>query len=517
MASADQPLAGSPTVTGRVGLGRRAALLAALTLVGLGLRLFRLDFNGYWHDEIISTFLARLPPAEIYSAVTVSDSHPPLYHLLLHAWGLIVGYELVPLRLLSVVIGALCVPATYLLGRAVASPAVGLLAAALMAVAPFQIFHGQQARMYPLLSLLVLLALLTFLGAWRRGGLWRWALFGLVAAAGLYTHIYFSFSLLALNLWALRQSALLRRIDRARWAGLLLAQAAAVALFGPFLLSLFQLTSSVVASFWIPRVTILDWLFALVAVTNGGEAGGAVSASYLLLSYLPAVAAFLLATVAVIRAADRGAEQRAAAELLLFAVLTPCLVATLLSLTVRPILLSRSLIGIGGPLYVLLAWAAVRAWARPLTRAVALALGLSVAVGLGAVYPAQPRVHSLEAAVATIFAERAPGDAIILLDWQSFDLVALRRPDATDVYVGAPAEGVASWQRRMALMRWHTPDQVGPPTGYAGRYGRVWVLATPYTYPSAWEAVAPWLSAHGHPVQEHELGDGRVLLYELSL
>lgn len=85
------------------------------------------------------------------------------------------------------------------------------------------------------------------------------------------------------------------------------------------------------------------------------------------------------------------------------------MVATVLSLTVRPILLDRSLIGVSGPLFVLLAWAAVRTWAHPLTRIVAVATVTSMLIGLVLTYPAAPRPHSLQPVVDRIFAERQPG------------------------------------------------------------------------------------------------------------
>ncbi|NNJ10629.1 hypothetical protein EKD04_009835 [Chloroflexales bacterium ZM16-3] len=194
---------------------KQAGIVAIIMLVGLALRLFHLDFAGYWHDEIISTFLARVPAVEIFRSITDSDTHPPLYHILLHFWGALFSYDLIPLRLFSVLTSLLCIPLSYWLGRAVDGPAVGIATAALMALAPFQIFHSQQARMYPLLTLVVLLMLLSFLGAWRQGGAARWALFGLVAAAGFYTHVYFAFSLLALDLWALAESARMAALGQA--------------------------------------------------------------------------------------------------------------------------------------------------------------------------------------------------------------------------------------------------------------------------------------------------------------
>jgi len=89
--------------------------------------------------------------------------HPPFYYFVLHFWmGL--GEDLYTIRLLSVLISTACIPCIYLLGREILSSPGALVAATLMAIAPFQIFHGQQARMYPLLTLLVLATACFFYG-----------------------------------------------------------------------------------------------------------------------------------------------------------------------------------------------------------------------------------------------------------------------------------------------------------------------------------------------------------------
>ncbi|NNJ10627.1 hypothetical protein EKD04_009825 [Chloroflexales bacterium ZM16-3] len=141
---------------------------------------------------------------------------------------------------------------------------------------------------------------------------------------------------------------------------------------------------------------------------------------------------------------------------------------------------------------------------------------LSIAVGLWTIYPSTPSPRNLDTALAYIFTQRQPGDAVIVLDWQSFDSTALYYPNVADVYVGAPATEIDYWQRRMALMRWITPSQVGPAEWYAERYQRIWVLQTPYTYPKNWDATAPWLKQHAHLSMEHDLPSIRVLLYEMG-
>src|SRR5215216_1387979 len=168
-----------------------AVALPLVTLLALLLRLYKLNYYAYFDDEVITTFVARQSVAEIFRNVMMNDSHPTFYHILMHFWSIGFGESLVALRLFSVVLSVICVPLTYMLGRMIASRPAALVAAALMAIAPFQIYHSQQARMYPLLTLIVLVTTLVFLQTWKQNGWLRWLGLSLCITAGLYTHVYF--------------------------------------------------------------------------------------------------------------------------------------------------------------------------------------------------------------------------------------------------------------------------------------------------------------------------------------
>jgi len=273
-------------------------MLSLLSLLGLGLRLYKLTYRDYWDDEVISTFAARPPLNEILYSVMANDVHPPLYHMLLHIWMGGFGESLLAIRVFSVLLSTACVPLMYVLGRSLTSRSVALVAAALLAIAPFQVYHGQQARMYPLLTLLVLVATLTFVQAWRKGGRLRWLVFGLCVTAGFYTHVYFPFSLLALNLWALYDTWRQRRIYVRQWIGIIGAQLFGVVLFLPFLVEMFNTTSRIVnEGFWVKAGTgYLDWMFVLISLSNHATISLRASPSivYLLATYSPAVAIILL-------------------------------------------------------------------------------------------------------------------------------------------------------------------------------------------------------------------------------
>ena len=82
------------------------------------------------------------------------DIHPPLYYWLLSLWAVPFGQGEAALRGFSVVLGTLMVWATWGLGRALGGRAVGLAAAALLAVSPLAVQYSQEVRMYALAGLL---------------------------------------------------------------------------------------------------------------------------------------------------------------------------------------------------------------------------------------------------------------------------------------------------------------------------------------------------------------------------
>jgi mannosyltransferase len=211
-----------------------AGLLLVL-LLAAALRFYRLDGQSLWADEGNSVALAGRSLAEItYGAAY--DIHPPLHYYLLHFWVCPFGTSEFAVRSLSAVIGTLLVGLTFLLGRCLFDSWVGLVAAFLSAISPFQIYYSQEARMYILLAALSALSiyfLLKFVEAeavdtGRQRSLFLWAGFYILATVlALYTHYSFPFILLLENLvYVLWLNAEARRGGgRGRRRGLVLGRA----------------------------------------------------------------------------------------------------------------------------------------------------------------------------------------------------------------------------------------------------------------------------------------------------
>lgn len=136
-------------------LGGYATGVLVATLAGAGLRLAALPAKSVWLDEAFSVWMAQHPPAELWAWLVRIDHHPPLYYLLLHGWLGWFGDGPAAIRALSALCSTLAIPLLAGAGRALGGRRVGLAAAWMLALSPWQVRYAQEARMYGLLTLAV--------------------------------------------------------------------------------------------------------------------------------------------------------------------------------------------------------------------------------------------------------------------------------------------------------------------------------------------------------------------------
>ncbi len=127
-------------------------LVILITLIGGGLRVLLLAHKGMWLDETFSIWLADHSIGDILYWTARIDQHPPLYYLLLHYWMALRGDTPYAVRLLSVLFGTATIPVIYLIGKRLSGALIGLMAAVLLALSPFNIRFAQETRMYTLLT-----------------------------------------------------------------------------------------------------------------------------------------------------------------------------------------------------------------------------------------------------------------------------------------------------------------------------------------------------------------------------
>jgi uncharacterized membrane protein len=205
--------------------------LAAVFLLALSLRLELLPVRTLWHDEAYSLEVARRPVGYIWANLPHADPHPPGYYVMLRLWTQAFGKDLVTARTLSLLWGLSAVLLTWGLARRLGGPLVGLAAAALVALNPFQIYNSHEVRMYAPLTAAAVLSTWALLRAEDHDRAVDWILYGTMAAGMLYLSYYAGPLLVAHGVWmALRR----------RWRGGVLSAATALLLYLPWLPALRQ-------------------------------------------------------------------------------------------------------------------------------------------------------------------------------------------------------------------------------------------------------------------------------------
>ena len=127
-------------------------LVILITLIGGWLRVFLLGSKGLWLDETFSIWLANHSVVDMLQWIVKIDQHPPLYYLLLHYWIALNGDTPDSVRLLSALFGAATIPVIYLIGKRMSGVVMGLAAAVILALSPFNIRFAQETRMYTCLT-----------------------------------------------------------------------------------------------------------------------------------------------------------------------------------------------------------------------------------------------------------------------------------------------------------------------------------------------------------------------------
>lgn len=139
---------------------REIYLLLAIIIFALLLRLFRLAYQSFWTDEIITIKASQNSVAQLIVHPTTNNNMPPLYFLMTHFLLKIDHHnpELL-LRFPSMLFGVLSVAVFYFIVKRFLGSKVSLVATAFMAISPFHIWYSQEARPYSLLLFLSLLSI----------------------------------------------------------------------------------------------------------------------------------------------------------------------------------------------------------------------------------------------------------------------------------------------------------------------------------------------------------------------
>lgn len=341
------------------------AMAGGALVLGLIFRFWGAASQPLWLDEAYSAFAADHSFVFLWQVVPHYETHPPFYYTLLRCWRLIVGDGLLASRLL----GLLCGLATLVLGGVIAQRlgrltrlrererrALVAVTLVLLSLHPLIIAMSRQVRPYPVMILVYAAALPALLrlvdDSICRRMPDRRALVAVFVSQALMAWLHSLGPLFAFALGlALAAAAVRPGLTRADWRWLIGGELAVGLIYLPALMILREQAPDWVASSWLSFTTA-----SLPARV------GQIYLDWNLWGRLIGLAAALMAIGLLL---GRIGGRRLTAILILLAGV-PMALSLLLSLTVAPVFLDRTLSPVVVPAMLLVAtglvWSAQRAW-----------------------------------------------------------------------------------------------------------------------------------------------------------
>jgi len=174
-------------------------LLLLIIFIGSILRLVSLGKYSFWPDELASFQRAHLSLSGLIKAL---KGNQPLYETLMHFW-VKIGSSDAFFRLPSAIFGILSLYFLFLLGKEIFNKRTSYIATIFLALSPLHLLFSRIARVYSLLTLLVVLSIY-FLWKWSRKNKLSYGIgFVFFTALSLYAHFSAYLIFLAEFLWIL--------------------------------------------------------------------------------------------------------------------------------------------------------------------------------------------------------------------------------------------------------------------------------------------------------------------------
>ena len=387
-------------------LSRRLPLLLCLAIpiaAALWFRVSGLTANPFWLDEAYSAYAADKSFSFIFNILPSYETHPPFYSAILSAWTALLGNSLMGFRSLGLFAGVALLPLGWLVGGEIARALklnprhCALATLALLAVSPPIVYITQLVRPYALMALVYLLGI--------------WCVFGLARyyreTGQLHPKLWLGYLIsLALLIWLHNLGALYA-------AGLGLSL---LILIGPLRLLREQPRAFLIGHLAVAFAVLPAFLILLDQAPTWQQStwlrfhwNGIDQALYTIYG-LSGFGAFVIAALIIGSAIfQSGKSERPVWLALLTLAFMPMLLSLLITLTIAPVFLSRTL----APLSIaLVLMVAVGAAAPSLfNRAAFGALMLLTTIQIVALQR-QPPTENWYGAVAWLKTRVAPGDMI---------------------------------------------------------------------------------------------------------
>ncbi len=391
---------------------------------GTALLFIGITRESLWYDESYTAALMNHSIRDIIN-ITGTDSHPPLYYLLLHGFTVVFGVSVFSLRAFSVVGAAGLAawgagPVRRVLGRR-----FGLIYTFLIFVLPITFSMAQEARMYTWAACFVTGSALFGFLAFKENKGKDWIFFGLLALFAAYTHYY---ALLA-SIVIFGLLCMMMLVKKKKMAPYLITLGAALLGYAPWLFKLTAQVSRVSKSFWIPPVTG-EVIKSTLIYPFGNKFSYGWRPEYVDIAFYVAAALILFGLIYRSIKKDEGVKMAA------FAVggyALTILAGIVASYVIRPVLVARYMMPVFGLFTLGLAYGI-----GSLGKRILPIIGCLVILGLAVPqirYNAQERFNGpMPEAVAYLETKLVPDDMFLHMDEHTFGTFCYYFPDYEQIY-----------------------------------------------------------------------------------
>lgn len=295
-----------------------------------------------WFDEAFGSYLIRFDVWNL-TRYTAYDVHPPFYYWLLKIWSTFFGNTELGIRSMSIFFGVVTIVSAFMLVVKLFGRKAAYVSLLFLVLSPLFIRYGQEARMYTLLTAIIVAATYVLVYALQVKQRWPWVVYGVLLAIGMLTQ-YFA-ALAWLSHWVWRAIVVKRDAKSFKKAffskNWMLAHIVAIGVFLPWLPWMIRQFADVQGNgFWIPPVTsttVPDYLTNILLFTNNSGAVSWLAAAFY------GVLAVLIFIVSRLIGSLKG-DRRDAYLLLVVMVVAPVVLLLILSMPpLRPAFVDRYL------------------------------------------------------------------------------------------------------------------------------------------------------------------------------
>lgn len=215
-----------------------------------------------WHDESFTAMIISYDWGEILRR-TALDVHPPLYYLILKLWTGVFGDSLLALRGFSAVAMLGVIIVAYWLAKSLFGKGTARLATVFLALAPFLLRYAQEARMYAIVALFLLLASYALVTAVKKQSAGLLYLYGFLVALAVYCHYYALFIVPAFWVYVLlltKKKGQLKSAISLKNRHWWFANILILLLLAPWLPTAYRQFTAIQGSFWIGPVSHTTFL-----------------------------------------------------------------------------------------------------------------------------------------------------------------------------------------------------------------------------------------------------------------